>query len=91
MELDIRHRVDRQRFETVVQGQSCVLDYRLDDGVMSITHTEVAPALQGRGIAAALVRAALDHAAVHRLKVRPACSYARTYLRRHPDPRLTLA
>ena len=88
MELDIRHHEHRQRFETVVQGQCCVLDYRLDDGVMAITHTEVAPSLQGRGIAAALMRAALEHATANRLKVRPVCSYARSYLRRHPDPGL---
>jgi len=86
MASDIQHQVDRQRFEVVVEGQPCVLDYRLDAGVMSIIHTEVAPSLQGRGIAAALVRAALDHAARARLKVHPACSYARAYLRRHPDP-----
>jgi predicted GNAT family acetyltransferase len=32
-----------------------------------------------------VVRAALDHARAHGMKVRPACSYVRTYLRRHPE------
>ncbi|HET7525364.1 MAG TPA: N-acetyltransferase [Burkholderiaceae bacterium] len=34
-----------------------------------------------------MVRAALDHARAHALKVRPACSYVRTYLRRYPEMR----
>jgi predicted GNAT family acetyltransferase len=42
-------------------------------------------ALRGRGIAAQLVQAALDHARAHGLKVRPDCSYAETYIERHPD------
>jgi len=51
--------------------------------VKAIVHTEVAPRLNGRGIAGALVQAALDHAQAQRLKVNPACSYASAYTRRH--------
>ncbi len=58
---------------------------------MSITHTGVALKLQGRGIAAALVRAALDHVAAAGWKVRPLCSYARAYMRRHPETAALLA
>ncbi|MDH5539626.1 MAG: N-acetyltransferase, partial [Rhizobacter sp.] len=60
-------------------------DYRVDCGIMQIHHTEVAPALEGRGIAAALVQAALAHAGRAGLKVDPLCSYVRAYMRRHPD------
>jgi predicted GNAT family acetyltransferase len=81
----IEHDVARGRFQAVVDGQSCVCDYRLADGVMLMTHTEVPPGLEGRGIAAALVRAALLHAQAEGLKVRPYCSYVRLYLRRHPE------
>ena len=81
----IEHLPARARFQTVVEGHACVTDYRLADGVMAITHTGVAPPLQGRGIGAALVQALLDHARAHRLKVQPLCSYARVYMRRHPE------
>jgi predicted GNAT family acetyltransferase len=50
-----------------------------------MTHTEVAPELEGQGIAAELVRAALAHAREHGLKVRPLCSYVQAYTRRHPE------
>jgi predicted GNAT family acetyltransferase len=83
--LQIDHLPDRGRFQARVDGQLCVADYRLVDGVMAVTHTEVPPALQGRGIAGALVQALLDHARAHGLKVRPLCSYAGAYMQRHPE------
>jgi uncharacterized protein len=85
LNLQIEHLAERGRFQAIVDGLVCMADYRLIDGVMVITHTEVAPALEGRGIAGALVQAALDHARAAGLKVRPACSYARAYLKRHPE------
>jgi len=82
---DVVHNEAASRFELPVQGQLSFARYHLIDGVMWLTHTETPPALQGRGLAARVVRAAFDHARAHGLKVRPACSYVRTYLRRHPE------
>ncbi len=84
MRFAIEHLIERGRFQAVVEGATCVADYRLQGDVMLITHTEVAPRLQGRGIAAALVQAALDHAREQGLKVNPLCSYARAHMQRHP-------
>ena len=83
--LAIEHLADRGRYEVVVDGEAGELVYRVAAGVMSITHTGVAPALEGRGIAGALMRAALAHVAASGWKVRPLCSYARTYMQRHPE------
>lgn len=73
------------RFETVVDGVLCVLDYDLRDGVMTITHTGVPAAVGGRGIAAALTRTAFDTARREGWRVVPACSYAAAWLARHPQ------
>lgn len=73
------------RFEVRSGGLLAVLEYELADGEMALTHTEVAPELEGRGIAARLARAALDHAREKGLKVVPLCSYVATYIRRHPE------
>jgi hypothetical protein len=89
--LAIDHLADRGRFRTVVDGGVCELDYRLDAGVMTITHTGVPRQLEGRGIAAALMRAALDHARASGWKVRPLCSYARAYMQRHAETQSLLA
>ena len=91
MKLPIEHLPERGRFQTVVEGRTCVADYRLHDGVMTITHTEVPPPLEGRGIAGALVQALLDHAQANGLKVLPLCSYARAWMRRHPETAALLA
>jgi uncharacterized protein len=85
MNLSIEHLAECGRFQAMVEGHACVADYRLADGVMAITHTGVHPSLEGRGIAGALVRALLDHARAHSLKVRPLCSYASAYMSRHPE------
>ena len=51
-----------QRFEATVDGQLCVADYQLRGDVMWMTHTGVPSAVGGRGIAAELVRVALEWA-----------------------------
>lgn len=85
--IGVDHNESASRFEMRVQGELCVAAYHLIDGVMWLTHTEVPPQLQGRGHAARVVKAALDHARAQGLKVRPACSYVRSYMRRHPETR----
>jgi uncharacterized protein len=81
----IEHRPARKRFEATLDGHHGRIEYRLDAGVMTVEHTEVDPALEGRGVAGALVRAALEHARREGWKVRPECSYTRSYMERHPE------
>lgn len=82
---DIIHNAPASRFEATADGHLCVLDYQLDNDVMTITHTGVPPAVGGRGIAADLTRVALDTARQRHWRVRPLCSYAAVYVRRHPE------
>jgi uncharacterized protein len=91
MPITIEHLPRKGRFQAIVDGELCVCDYRLDGSVMVMTHTEVAPQLKGRGIAAALVRAALAFAESAGYEVRPLCSYVRGYMRRHPETMALLA
>ncbi|MCU0952390.1 MAG: N-acetyltransferase [Burkholderiaceae bacterium] len=83
----IVHNVAESRFEVRIDGWLCRCDYRHADDVMQLVHTEVAPAIEGRGIAARLVKAAVDHARANGLKVQPRCSYVRVYFQRHPEER----
>jgi hypothetical protein len=84
---EVRHLPESGRFEAVVDGLSARIDYRLDGRSMRIDHTLVPPELEGRGIASALVRAAVDHARASGLSIEPACGYAQAWLERHPEHR----
>nr|WP_316638364.1 DUF924 family protein [uncultured Roseateles sp.] len=90
--LEIRHEAARGRFVAIVDGLECEAEYQLEGPRVVFTHTGVPPRLEGRGIAAALVRQALEWAKAEHLQVVPACSYVRVYLQRHPEYQdLTLA
>ncbi len=79
------HNAAQHRFEATVDGCLCAADYLVRDGTMWMTHTVVPPAVGGRGIAAELVRVALEHARAQGWKVVPSCSYVAVYMRRHPQ------
>lgn len=87
MGVDVVHHAVESRFEAIVDDARCVLEYQLRDGVMSIDHTEVPPAVGGRGIAGDLVRTAFDTARREGWRVAPNCSYAAAWVERHAEYR----
>ncbi len=80
----VSHDPRAHRFVTEAQGSVAQLDYTLSGGVMTITHTRVAPAIRGRGVAAQLMDEALRAARDAGWSVDPVCSYAAAYMARHP-------
>lgn len=85
MTLTVIHNAEAARFEACPQGHLAVCSYRRQGDVLELHHTEVPAALQGQGVAAALVQAALDWARGQRLRVKPTCSYVAAFMRRHPQ------
>lgn len=86
MEYEIKHDTGKHRFETSVEGYTAYASYNMpSDGIINMNHTIVPPALEGRGIAAALVKAALEYARENGLKVMPSCSYVKAFIARHPE------
>ncbi|MBI3384154.1 MAG: N-acetyltransferase [Aquabacterium sp.] len=83
--LNIVHKPEIGRFEAIVDGLRCEADYLLDGHIVRMTHTGVPAQLEGRGIAAALVKAALTWARAQGHQVEPICSYVRIYIKRHPE------
>jgi len=88
--LPVRHNAQASRFEVEVDGRLARCDYRMHEGVLLLVHTEVPAELEGRGIGAALVRTALEHATAEGLRVRPRCSFVSAYLARYPQYRSLL-
>ena len=83
--MTVQHQPENERFVVTAEGHEAEVNYSIADGVMSITHTGVPEAIGGRGIAGALVRAALEHARAEGLRVVPACAYAEAWMRKHPE------
>lgn len=82
-DVPVVHKPEAQRFEVTVDGQHAFAAYRLHDGTIVFTHTEVPPALQGRGVGRALARTALEYARAAGLDVLPECPFIASYIRRH--------
>ena len=75
-----------QRFEIDEDGQTAYLEFETDaSGWMTIWHTEVPPALRGRGLATELARAAFEHARTNHLQVDVICPSALQFLSAHPE------
>jgi predicted GNAT family acetyltransferase len=59
--------------------------YQKTDELVVFTHTEVEPALAGRGIGSQLVRGALDHVRTLGLSVLPVCPFVQDWMARNPE------
>ncbi len=85
MDYTITHYPEKNRFETKLDGVTAFVQYRLSGDRLDIIHTIVPPAIEGRGVAAALVKYAYDYAIEHGMKPLATCSYAVAWLHRHPE------
>jgi predicted GNAT family acetyltransferase len=82
---DVRDNSARQRFELDAEGHVAFSEYMRADGVIEIRHTEVPPALNGKGLGSRLVRGLLDLVRAEGAKVRPRCPFVRGYIEKHPE------
>ena len=85
MPLAIQHLPEQARFQALVDGYTCLIEYALHGNVMHIEHTKVPQAVGGRGIAAAMTHYALETARANGWMVHAVCSYTAAYLKRHKD------
>jgi predicted GNAT family acetyltransferase len=76
---------EQQRLVVEHDGLTAELIYRVRADRLIIVHTGVPDELAGRGIAGALVRAAVSRAREQRLTVVPWCPFARKWLQDHPE------
>jgi len=85
MTSNVRDNTERNRFELDDDGHIAFSNYKRADGVLTILHTEVPKALEGRGIGSGLIRGVLDIARSQGLKVITVCPFAKSYIERHPE------
>jgi len=82
---EVRDNSERRRFELDLNGHTAFSTYRREGSLLTILHTEVPAALNGRGIGSTLVRGLLDIARAQGLKVKPLCPFVASYMDKHPE------
>jgi hypothetical protein len=88
MATEVRRADDRRRYELVEDGRVIgIADYRADDDVVELPHTVIEPTRRGEGLAAVLVRAALDDIRPSGRRVVPSCWYVADFIEANPDYR----
>ena len=83
--MPLRHNTALNRYEFDVEGGEALAFYRLADGVMTFTHTEVPAHLRGRGLGSRMMQAVLQDVRAQGLKVVPRCPFVADYIRRNPQ------
>ncbi|MGE7775111.1 MULTISPECIES: GNAT family N-acetyltransferase [Chitinophaga] len=89
--LEIRDNENAKQFETRVNGHLAKIEYMEGGNRIFLTHTEVAPQLEGQGVAALLVERVLSIIDERGQKIVPLCPYVATYIRKHPEWKKLLA
>jgi predicted GNAT family acetyltransferase len=75
-----------RRWVVQVDGQDAgFVTYRVSGGRMTLLHTEIDDAFEGRGLGGQLARGVLEGARERQLKVVPRCPFIAGWIRRHPE------
>lgn len=86
---DLRDNAAAQRFEQGFDGPSgggqVWADYAVQGDTRVILHVEAEPQLRGTGAADRFMSSLVAHARAEGLKLRPRCSYAVVWLKRHRE------
>ena len=87
MNLSVNDVPEQKRFEARTSEDQLLgfVDYRQADDVITLTHTEVLPEAEGRGVGSTLARAVLDQARADGFTVVPQCPFIEGWIERHPD------
>jgi predicted GNAT family acetyltransferase len=86
MDIEVTDNAVASRYEISVDGALVgFADYRMSDGRVVFPHTVITPSMRERGLAAILVRHALDAAREAGRVVVPACWYVEQFVDEHPE------
>lgn len=84
-DVTVINNVEGSQYEAVVDGQVAFAAYERRNDEIVFTHTVVPPDLEGKGLASAIVRTALDDARANHVSVVPLCPFVASYIRRHQE------
>ena len=91
MEEKVIHEKENDRFVIYSEGNEVYVEYSPGEKVLNLNHTYTHPELRGKGLAAQVVRAALEYAKENNLKVIPGCSYVQSFLAKNDEYKSLIA
>ena len=91
MSISILKNDELNRFEIYSDGELAgFADFKIENQMISYTHTEIDPRFGGKGLGSKLIKEALDEALEQNLEVAPYCSFVSAYIKKSGEKYLHL-
>jgi predicted GNAT family acetyltransferase len=91
MSISVVKNYELNRFEIYSDGELAgFADFKIENQVISYTHTEIDPRFGGKGLGSQLIKEALDKALEQDLEVAPYCSFVSAYIKKSGEKYLHL-
>ena len=91
MSISVMKNYELNRFEIYSDGELAgFADFKIENQMISYTHTEIDPRFGGQGLGSQLIKEALDEALEQNLEVAPYCSFVSAYIKKSGEKYLHL-
>ena len=91
MSISVVKNHELNRFEIYSDGELAgFADFKIENQMISYTHTEIDPRFGGKGLGSQLIKEALDEALEQNLEVAPYCSFVSAYIKKSGEKYLHL-
>ena len=91
MSISVVKNYELNRFEIYSDGELAgFADFKIENQVISYTHTEIDPRFGGQGLGSQLIKETLDEALEQNLEVAPYCSFVSAYIKKNSQKYLHL-
>ena len=74
-----------KQYEFHIDGQIVRIEYIKVPGKIFLTHTEVPPSMEGKGLGSSIIKAALEEVKKNDWVLVPLCPFVAGYIKKHPE------
>ena len=85
LEIPLQKNENDHQFQITIEGYKALIVYKEHASTISLIHTEVEAALEGKGAATAVIEKTLAYIEAHNYKLIPICPLVFAYIKRHPE------
>ena len=89
--IEVKNNEEKQQFAADFNGKKAFINYKKQDGILNLTHTEVPPEFEGKGVGTRLVKQTLEQIKAEGTKIIPSCPFIANYIDRNPEYKSLIA